>query len=155
MNTGYNFYGNDYSSQPEVYDPLFILEYKLSKLEGSLNELSAIPLFGTFTAAAKILLGIAQVIASVVAGIFSLLLICSSTAREIFCRSCTHIIHGIANIGFGAILAIPLIGSVMWFSLFPGKPSRENISKGSLWWSYPSQKNVHMSFAIKNNPLDD
>ncbi len=99
-----------------INDNIRQVETTLSKWESNLNLATVYPVLGLAAGAAKIALGVVQIVASV--ALFALTLIpaiFSEDARTLLAHSLKHIGHGIANIIGGSILGIPFVGTtIMW-----------------------------------------
>jgi hypothetical protein len=92
-------------------------EYNLRGKELSLNEASIFPVAQQITGPLKVLLGIIQVIVSLVVGVFAaLLFVPCKAAREILAKAVEHFAHGLVNIFTGALFTVPLLGSLAAYS---------------------------------------
>lgn len=94
------------------------IDRTMDNIETALSIGAAIPFLGRLPAAAKVIMGVAQLIAAVVYGIFSLMRAAihkdySYLDRYLDC-SWTHIRHGVGNIFAGLLEGIPFIGTVMF-----------------------------------------
>lgn len=86
-----------------------------NKTERFLTKVSAIPVIGTVAGLSKVLMGAGQTVVGVVGGIFT------SPARlmgnsKLNDRFWTHVKHGTGNMAAGTVEAIPLVGTVMYFT---------------------------------------
>lgn len=107
-------------------------EMRLPQVENALTVGAAVPILGVVPAAAKIILGIAQVVAGIAFILFDGIMNGLSGLYKSYkdegaaSFGARHIVHGLANIAAGAVEAIPLVGTI---SLLVRLRKAENIKE--------------------------
>ena len=85
----------------------------LEHWHAALSDMSIYPIVGMIPAAAKVLLGIIETVVAAVFFIIALIpSLCSKTARSMLAFSAIHIGRGLLRTVVGAVLAVPLLGTV-------------------------------------------
>lgn len=91
------------------------LEKNVAEVEGVLSGLAIIPIVGTLAGALKMILGTIQTVGGVLGMVVSAPFAWNKTGRQVFLRSASHCINGLANIVAGALEAIPGVGTAIGF----------------------------------------
>jgi hypothetical protein len=96
------------SCESTTFD-IFYLEY----IHSELSDASMYPIIGSFPAAAKTLLGIIEIMVSAIFFILAIIpSIFSQTARSLLAFSAIHIVRGFIRTLVGAILTVPVLGTI-------------------------------------------
>lgn len=96
-----------------TYSSPLLIDEIASEIEDFLTKGCVIPFVGSLPALLKSSFGVAQTLAASTTLILSIPYSFTSFGQQMFLHSLRHIMHGIANIVSGLLLAIPLVGSVL------------------------------------------
>lgn len=88
-------------------------ELALSRTEKELNNYRVIPILGMIPAIFKIVLGIIQTIVALVIAAIAILFSWTSSGQDVISHSFRHVIHGMGNILYGALLLTPVVGFLL------------------------------------------
>lgn len=89
------------------------IERTIAYTEGTLSVVAIIPAVGSIPAVVKVALAALQTVAGLFVMLGSLPFVWHKDGRDVFTRSFSHVVNGVANVVAGILEAVPLVGTVI------------------------------------------